>query len=198
MRVLLAGEGATELGSWDKEPAYRPRSGEATEPGVLEALLRRVDSNTPFEIVDGFRWRSIPLYQAGEHRHAETRRVLRLAQRAEERGCVLVFTRDRDRDRQREIDITAGVLEAQQKFSAAIVGGVAIEEIESWILALLGETKTERLPDPKRRLQETHGIQGTREMVDIIARADLGRVPNDASSLRAWLDAATVVLVMTS
>src|SRR5476649_489749 len=75
------------------------------------------------------------------------------AQDARDAGAdALVFVRDSDRDRyhQRENDIERGIQEAEALFPELdICGGVAKQEIEAWILALLGENRSESHSDAK-------------------------------------------------
>jgi hypothetical protein len=191
MKILLAGEGRTELGGWWVEAPYLPPHPEAVDPGVLEALLLRVAGKKTWTVASAQRWRSVRKFQAGNHRAPETRTVMGLALRAVESGCdAVVFSRDRDGDREREQDVERGIELARQTFSMAIIGSVAVEEIEAWVLALLGETRSEQRPSPKERLSQVHGC---RELADCVARvssADWTRIPEDAASLHRWLDRA--------
>ena len=141
MKILIAGEGPTELGGWYAESMWRE---EPIARGVIEALLLRVCADG-WRIVDGITWKRIRKYRAGQHRSAETRTILGLALDAKERGAAVVaFTRDRDGDLEREADIEAGIARAAELFSdMCIIGGAAREDTEAWILALLGV----RLPD---------------------------------------------------
>lgn len=65
-----------------------------------------------------------------------------------------------------------------------------MQEIEAWILALLGERRSERHSDAKAVLKEKHEIVGCAQKVATVEAADLARVPEDATSLRLWLGRA--------
>lgn len=185
MKVLLAGEGSDELGSLAQEPPYR----EPYEQGVLECLARRYASE--IQVEDGVTWKRVRKYRAGNHLRAETRTVLGLALYADERKCTLVFSRDRDGYEAREDEIEQGITEAQSLFpNLLIVGGTANEELESWILSLLGDAKAESYSDPKAKLAE-RGILPRAQKVDVARASDLLNLPHGANSLRRWLERAT-------
>jgi hypothetical protein len=72
----------------------------------------------------------------------------------------------------------------------AVVGGVAVERLESWLLALSGRTKTEALRVGKTDQElEQLGVRckDTATMVEHVERCDLAAIPLDAASLREWL-----------
>jgi hypothetical protein len=192
VNVLLSGEGPDDIGDWAKERPYR-----ATPPeiGVIEALLRTI-YGAEFTVRDALPWKKISKFRAGDHARPETRNVLGLALRAEELGCnALVFVRDRDRDPEREADIEAGLRRARDLgLKPAIAGGVAIEELEAWLLAILGERGSERHPDAKAVLKEKHGIVGRAAMIATIKENGTGKVPEDAASLRLFFARASVAL----
>ena len=71
-----------------------------------------------------------------------------------------------------------------------MVGGTAVEAIEGWILALLGERDSESHSRPKIQLEQRHDIGTTEKMVAVTQVADLDRTPADAVSLRSWLERA--------
>ncbi len=117
---------------------------------------------------------------------------------ADEVGAdVLVFVRDRDGDEERAAAIEEGLRLAREgTYSAKVVGGVAVEEIEAWILALLGERRSEHPKDAKRVLRNRHGIADLGGKRAVVEDANLGNFPEDANldalpddavSLRAWL-----------
>src|SRR5262245_57986969 len=114
VRVLLGGEGSTELGDWCKEPPYRPARA-AFEVGVIEALLKRA-APANWSVEDGVLWKKIRKYQVcgpGQPRRAEARNVLGLALLANEQGFdVLAFVRDRDGDVERQQDVRTGIDQA--------------------------------------------------------------------------------------
>jgi hypothetical protein len=193
VRVFLAGEGPTELGDWATEVPYRR---DPPRRGVIEALLRLVADDV--EVVDGATWKSVRKFRAGHHASPEARNVLGLALDARESECeVFAFLRDRDRRRDREEDVFDGMTRAREMFEdVRIVGGLAIEETEAWILAILGVRGSELLPDPKRALSE-RGTSGTEEMVEAVERAGFRDVPPDAASLRRWIIAAAAAWEVT-
>jgi hypothetical protein len=106
---------------------------------------------------------------------------------------VLVFTRDRDREEARQTAIGEGILQATSAFSACpiIVGGVAIEAIEAWTLALVGERRSHRHARPKEHL----AAAGITDQVAAIETADIHFPELDSPSLREWLDRARTALV---
>ena len=185
MRVFLSGEGADDLGDWCNDPQYRSAP---PKRGVIEALLRRV-STVEFTVVDARVWKRIRKFQAGKHAKPETRNVLGLVNEAEEARCdALVFVRDQDGEADREASIDEGIRLARERgFGPAMVGGVAIQEIEAWILALLGERPTQHHTDAKSVLVKKHGITTCAAKVAVVESADRGKIPDDALSLHAWL-----------
>jgi len=97
--------------------------------------------------------KSIRKFTAGGHRKAEEKNVMGLALYAKERGYrALIFTRDRDGRVKREEAIEAGITKAAAEFDVAIAGAVAVEAIEAWLLALLGDLKADQYNDPKTEL----------------------------------------------
>jgi len=183
--VFLAGEGPTELGGWAKEKVYRDARPSA---GVLEALLRKM-RDTGWGVVDAVCWKNIRKYQARPSLGAEIHNVMGVALHATEAGASLVaFTRDRDRDERREIDIRLGIEKATDTLSSCpvIVGGVAIEAIEAWTLALAGQRQSHRHPRPKEHLASA----GIIDQVAAIEDSDIHSPSLDSPSLRAWLDQA--------
>ena len=196
MRVFLSGEGPDDLGGWYDEPQYRS---DPPRMGVIEALLRNV-SSVDFTIVDARVWKRIRKFKAGKHAQPETRNVLGLMLEAEEARCdVLVFVRDQDGYADRQASIEAGILQANDGgYEPALVGGVAIQEIEAWILALLGERNTERHADAKAVLLKKHTITNCAEKVAAVESADRDKIPEDAVSLLAWLEMVDVCFIMRS
>jgi hypothetical protein len=192
VKLLLSGEGYDDIGDWAKEPMYRAKP---PEIGVIEALLRKLEAGE-LTIRDAVAWKRIPKFRAGDHAHPETRNVLGLAVKADDMRCdALVFVRDRDRDEDRQADIENGIELAQSKFpDLAIAGGVAVEEIEAWILAILGERRSEHHADAKHVLKENHSIAGRASMIGALEDKDLGKIPADATSLRTWINRASAAL----
>jgi hypothetical protein len=193
VRVFLSGEGPDDLGDWYDEPQYRS---DPPRIGVIEALLRNV-SEIDFTVVDARVWKRIRKLKAGKHAQPETRNVLGLMLEAEEARCdALVFVRDQDGYADRQESIEAGIrLVREGVFAPALVGGVAIQEVEAWILALLGERNTEHHADAKAVLGKKHGITTCAGKVAVIENADRSKIPEDAVSLRAWLAQVDVCFV---
>lgn len=193
MKVFVAGEGPTELGDYARHPSYRA---EPPNAGVVETILRKVRPEG-WEVADGIQWRRIRKYRVLSGGDPEVRNVLGAALAAKESGCeVLAFVRDRDRDEEREGSIRSGIDQAPTVIDGcpSLVGGVAIEAIESWILSLGGERGAEKHRRPKERL----GAIGVAEMVEKVKVADLAAAPSDAQSLLDWLQMARSVFVRQS
>jgi hypothetical protein len=183
MLTLLAGEGPTEIGGHARDPAYPDE-----RPGVLFALLEALAPER-YVVTDGVLWKSIRKYKAGEHRHAEERNVLGLALMGLERKCqAVVFTRDRDRNAAREKEIETAITAAKEKFRLAIVGGVAIEAIESWMLALLGDEKAEQHVDPKAELAK-RGVSTVEDKVGVVRKeaGNFAEAQRRCPSLATWV-----------
>jgi hypothetical protein len=193
VKIFLSGEGYDDIGDWAKEPPYR---GDPPEIGVIEALLREV-ATAEITIAAACAWKKIRKYRSGQNAQRETRNVLGLMVEAEELGCdAVVFVRDRDGDAERQADIEEGIRLARDRgFAPALVGGVAIEEIEAWILAAMGEVRSERHGDAKAVLEERRGLAGRAAMVAAVQERGLQRVAEDAASLRAWLNEANATFV---
>lgn len=192
MKVFLSGEGTTDLGDWAKELPHRKAP---LQIGVIEALLRKV-WRSPYTVVDACLWKRIRKFRSQDHLHPETRNVLGLALQADEAGCdALVFVRDQDGDEERQADIEEGLRLAQGKgLDVAIIGGVAVQEIEAWILAILGERRSEHHADAKQVLRQRHKIAEREEMVEVIDERGIDGIADDAASLHAWLEMATRAL----
>jgi hypothetical protein len=190
IEVFLAGEGRNELGGWCDEPSYRENP---PAPGVLETLARRV-APAGWCVRDAMQWKNIPKLGIGtKGKGVERKTILAARLHASERGCtVLMFSRDRDGSkntaRQREIEQTLAELASDGGIS--IVGGVAVERLESWLLALSGCHGTEALRASKTDEElDKLGVRGkdTVTMVAHVERCEVAAIPADATSLRAWL-----------
>ena len=199
LKVFLGGEGPNDIGQWGDLPQYRD---DPPRPGVLNVLLEKVQPDG-WQVVDGRRWKRIRKYRAGKHDNEETQNILGLINTAIDRKCdVLVFCRDRDGDKfqHRVDDIKAGIEQAADILGdrcPMIVGEVAIERLESWLVALSGKTKSETLR--KKAVEKTLDQLGinpksTRDMVAFAEKVDLDRVPDDAESLQRWVTKAKRVL----
>lgn len=191
IRVILAGEGRNELGSFWVEESFRP---ETPEPGVLESLLRQVRDDG-WKVVDAIRWTRLPKLQVGIGKKGEEQNVRRAFHHARKRGCeILVFSRDRDGPKfaHREEDIERALASLSTEESGpAVVGAVAVERLEAWILAISGQRRSEDLRKPEEHLPHA-GVpsKDTAAMVALVERCGLSRIPDDASSLRRWLTRA--------
>ena len=194
VRVFLCGEGRNELGSRCGHPAYQTDA----EPGVLHALLRRVEASG-WEVGGARDWTSIRKYKTGVA-HRDTHNVLGVALDAKEAGCdVLAFSRDVDNDTTRKDAVEQGIRRIPETFTAApeVIGGVAVPTLEAWILALLGELHTEELTTKRAELRlDERGVASKdgRAMVLVAENADLDKLPKDAAALAAWLARARAVL----
>ncbi len=143
-------------------------------------------------------WSKIPHYQAGAHRGAEARTVLGLVQWAKERKFdAILFSRDRDsakregKERERSFNEGLEAIASQLPSHPAIVGEMAIERLESWVLAVAGQRKSESLPDAKvDTLLLAQGVKAkdTEAMTSLIHKYRLVQIPDDAVSLRSWLN----------
>jgi hypothetical protein len=187
MRIFVAGEGPDEIGDWAKDPAYVPA---APSGGVVESLLRKIRRDG-WTVVAGCPWRRNRKFKFARGLHGdEVRNVLGAIDQAAEAGCAAIaFVRDRDEEVEREHAIEAAIERANVlNLIAGIVGGVAIETTDAWILALLGMVKSEQVGNPKRRLQEDNGVADGLRKADVAASADLAALPSDAHSLRRWLE----------
>jgi DNA-binding PadR family transcriptional regulator len=185
IRVLLAGEGRNELGGWADEPPYRDA---VPSPGVVEAILRRVRADG-WEVVGAVVWRSLRKYRVGEHGEVEVRNIRALKLKARERGAhVVAFVRDRDgsEPRQRQVERAIGEPEPQ----LSVIGGMAIEKLESWLLSLRGMHDAEQEKHPEKKLPRGIRAKDTAGYVQVVAKADLDRIPADARSLLAWVEKA--------
>lgn len=199
MKIVIAGEGRNELGSWARHPSYR----EPPFPGVIEALLERVSSDG-WEIIDGILWKQIRKYRTGGHGTAETRNVLGFVLQAKERGCEAVaFLRDRDGTNanpnlQRQEAVEDGIRRARDELdeSPEIVGGVVVKKLESWLVALLGRSGSETMRRPEEAVEQMKvSLKSTQDYVAVVRNADMDSLPKDAHSLRLWLERARAVLV---
>jgi hypothetical protein len=193
IRVILAGEGKNELGRFAVEVAFR---GDDPEPGVIEALLRKVRPDG-WKVVDAIPWKKTPKLQVGIGGKGEKLNVERAYHHAKKRGCdVFVFTRDRDKARfaHRDDDIEQAIA-ALDGTGPAIVGGIAIEKLESWLAAIAGIEGSEALRRPEEKLAEFGiGEKDTDAMVRFVEETGLAGIPADARSLRRWLERASRAL----
>jgi hypothetical protein len=196
VKAWLGGEGSNELGT---------RADRGDQPGVIEALLRRVEP-TGWHVEGATRWKDIRKFRVGAalrdgENHQDIHNVCGLALKALDNQCALLaFTRDTDADDRREDAITRGIAAARQLYpNVRIVGGCAVPAIEGWILALSGVSKINDM-SRKRTLEElsTRAIdpKSTAAYVAIVESADLARLPNGCDSLTTWLGSARVELTI--
>lgn len=190
IEVFLAGEGRNELGGWCSEATYRE---DPPTPGVLEALARQA-APSGWCVRDAMKWKDIPKLGIGSKgKGVERKTILAARLHATERGCsVLMFSRDRDgpKNSARQQEIEQTLAELASEGGIATVGGIAIERLESWLLALSGCTGTEALRVSKTDQElDTLGVRAkdTVAMVEHVSRCGLSVLPADAASLRAWL-----------
>jgi hypothetical protein len=194
-RVLLAGEGKTELGDWVVHPSFRDKK---PLPGVLEALLHKV-APQGWEIRHAIVWKQLTRYRANEPGLGKDELNTRaLWLRAVEHDCdLIVFSRDRDRAVERGEAVEKGRKWLDDKCadsSLRVIGGMAHECIEAWVLAMSEQRRTEDLPSAGAKQQLVQrGVTDLAAMVNAIGAAALARVPNDARSLLAWLPQAQKV-----
>src|SRR5258708_33365556 len=107
IRVLIAGEGANEIGRW------AGRNGTDAErtsgAGVIEVLLEKVRRGG-WEILHALKWKDVRKLRANAPGEGDARTVKALALLATEKGChSLVFLRDRDGHQSRERVIVAAL-----------------------------------------------------------------------------------------
>lgn len=185
--IFLAGEGRSEMGSFAGHPSYWDEA----DAGVLPALLVKVKP-TGWRIRGARTWRSIrKLRVIPRAEHEDTRNVQAVALDARESGCaVLVFSRDEDRDPMRSKAVEEGIRLAKSDGSLSIVGGVARPALEGWVLALEGQVGTEEL---SAQAAKAAAAGNARSFVDRVEGADLGRVSQDAESLKRWLERASAL-----
>ena len=200
IKVFLAGEGPNELGDFGKEESFQPTSDKErrNRPGVLEALLRHVQPEG-WQVIGGIRWKNIRKLTVGAGKKGEEDSVHRAHFHANKRGCqVLAFARDRDKPkyahRVKDIDAAIKVLDAAGD-GPAIIGGVPIEKLESWLVAIAGVRGSEAMTRPEEALS-TLGIgdKDTEAMVRHVEERGLDGISADAVSLLAWLARARAVL----
>ncbi len=152
MKILIAGEGISELGRWAYVKPYQSKQVDCD--GMIESFLRRIRRDG-WSIADGIAWSKIPAYKARGSQSSkrmklgpEAHKVLALLLRADETQCdAVVFLRDLDKLVDRKEDIDDGIDKARELFSPQIAGGVPVRELESWLLSLLGDKNAEQRTD---------------------------------------------------
>lgn len=180
-KVYLAGEGRFELGGWAAEREYQE-----DRAGLIEALARSVVPDG-WAVCGGRPWKDIPKFRARPGETAEAQNVRGAALDARDAGCdVLVFVRDRDRDDSRRTAIERAQRELLKE-GKRIAGGVACECADAWLLAILGERRSESLPSAAAKQRRVAVAADTDAAVAVVEKRGLGSVAEDATSLRQWL-----------
>jgi len=193
-KVFLGGEGSNELGtraqSWHRDASEH-------RPGALEVLAKHKVGDC-FEVVGAIQWKDIRKYKAGKHVGPEAQSVLGLALKAKEREAdVVLFMRDQDGSLERQKDVMAGLETARRLFPTLadqLVGGLAIRMLESWVLAASGVRGTEAMGKDtlEAKFRDHFGLalkdKSTEALVTCLERADVSNLPDDATSLRDWLE----------
>jgi hypothetical protein len=200
IKVFLAGEGPNELGDFGKEESFQPSGDKErrNRPGVLEALLRHVQPEG-WEVAGGIRWKNIRKLTVGAGKKGEEESVHRAHFHAKKRGCqVLAFARDRDKPKyaHRVTDIDAAIKALDDAGDGpSIIGGVSVEKLESWLVAIAGIRGSEAMTRPEEALNPLGiGDKDTEAMVRHVEERGLDGIAVDAVSLRLWLDRARSVL----
>jgi len=187
IRVLIAGEGSNELGNSTRDAS---QEGEASSGGgVIEALMAKVRP-TGWTIRGRMEWLNVKKLRVNAPGRGDEHNVRVLSLKARELGCnALVFLRDRDGDVARERAIQRALRDLSEVPDLRIAGGVPIEQLECWLLALRGEKQAHLSADPPGELHERHAIpqKETTAMVQLVRNAPLLRAPEDAVSLWRWL-----------
>ena len=181
IRVLIAGEGSNELGP---EPPLGTDEGErASGGGVIEALMTKVRLTGWLHPGDD----DLEGRAQAEGQYAgrgDARTVAVVALRAREMGCnALVFLRDRDGypSRQRTIGQAIATLDERR---LQVAGGVPVEKLEHWLLALKGQTNAHGDVDPIASLAKRHGVPAKQAsaMVQLVWSSRLLDALSDAVS----------------
>lgn len=191
LKVFLGGEGNNELGT----RGYVPMG---DEPGVVEALLRRVRP-AGWRVAAALPWKSIRKYRAGAATqradHADTHNVRGLILHAYEEACeMLAFVRDVDGESLREQEIHRALesianlrFAEMYGYDLAIVGGTPRPKLEGWILCLLGAAKTDEMSRTRVDLDLAGTNVRLKSNADYVAVAETGVLPTGAGSLPEWL-----------
>lgn len=193
----MAGEGPNELGSW---ASNSPPEHDGF-PGVIESLLHKV-SSTGWQVGGAVLWKKIRKYRTKQPSMHEERNVMGAALEARKSGCkVLAFIRDRDgaknKDRQQAVERGIARIREERIGPVEVIGGMAIERLESWMCALLKKTGTEKMGlKQTNNFLEERGVHNkkTADYTEVVEHADLEGVSADAGSLRTWMDAARAAL----
>jgi hypothetical protein len=191
MKLFIVGEGRNELGEWGNNAPYAPSGVSHRNQGFIVAVLEQIRKDG-WSIEGGLAWKSLRKLKLGPEGRGDDRNIARLCLHAEEAGCeVVVFLRDRDGDMTREQDILQAVNIAQQSSGLRIVGGVPIENLESWLLAVLGVAKTQTTRNVRTlSLLKQDGMEtkSTEGIVKWVRYHGLSKIPPDATAFTLWLN----------
>lgn len=191
MKVMIAGEGPNEIGRWARDPSYAGDYAAKHGDGVIGALLERVAGDLT-QVAHGCELKNVRKYRVGRHGDGEARTIAALLLDAKERGVeLLVVLRDQDGDADRAKTLLALHDEPPAPGAPRLVIGVPTRALEAWILAALGERRTESmssaalLEDLERR-----GVAAkkTEAYVDVVKAAPLDALPADATQLHGFLE----------
>ncbi len=184
IRVFLAGEGPSELGSRSGREAYQTDD----RPGVLQCLLRVVAPDG-WEVAGAVQWKNIRKLKVNAPDAGDARNVHAAALHAKERAAgVLAFTRDRDRKPERQADIERALEGVESDGALRVAGGVAIENIEAWLLALAGEVGSEAVRHPENEMARLKlEAKRAEDYARHVAHHGIDKAPKDAESLHRWL-----------
>lgn len=199
LKVMLVGEGKNELGAWVHAAPYRAsrdvRDREhPAERGVLEALLHRV-APEGWSVVAAKTWASLVQLKPRPAGDGDARNLAAVLLHAKEQRCdVVVFSRDRDgrKNRARQDAIEALVAEsAQANGPLKVVGAVAVETLEAWVLAFDGDARCEEHTDPVTTLCARTSMRpkDTGAMLAIVAdeTRSLDEAVTRSPSLARWV-----------
>jgi hypothetical protein len=191
IRVFLAGEGSSELGSRSGHPSYQSDD----HPGALQALLRAVRADG-WEVVGAIDWRRIRKLKVNAPSSGDERNVHAVSLHATEAGAhVVAFARDRDRIEEREADIERAIDTAGPERGLRIIGGVAVETLEAWLIALTGEVGSEAIRHPEEEMGRLGLVaKSAAHYADHVEKHGLARIAGDAGSLRRWVARARAAL----
>jgi hypothetical protein len=185
IRVLIAGEGANEIGTEVRDAAHegeRPTGG-----GVIEAFAGKVRPSG-WQIRRTAIWHDITKLRVNAPGKGDERTVNVLILQAQELGCrALIFLRDTDDDPRRRRTIHDAVAHAPKNL--LVVGGVPIQMLENWLLAFRGEVNAHAEARPVDALHERHGVppKQTTAMVQLVRNNPLRDTARDAGDFRRWL-----------
>lgn len=187
LRIFIAGEGQTDIGNAADALAYQ----DPAFPGVVQTLLDKAGSE-PWQFCGAIRWKDIRKFRAGHNKGADRHNVAALALKAREVGAdAIAFVRDRDGHQQRGRDVDAGIAAIGD---LPVVGGVAIETVEAWVLRALGDAHAEKHRQPRLVLARDHSIDSREDKVATLQNADFKALVDPKTSLGGWLCKAQGVL----